>query len=1290
MGKKIIRPIKGIDVDSGLNRRDDNSIYMAKNLRVNSNDGVSTGEYTNIKGAIEAMNIFDEEEILKIYKIHDNIVIFLYDNSSTHYIALVKESDIPKNGETKISINVTDYYWNGTPGQYHKIIEGDLGFSLSEDIEVKAYYEDDNTQKIYWTTAGEPLRSLNIIYSDSNDPSIFTPEDLEASPIADLDIPLINNTISGNLLTGKIYYAYTLINSIGAESNLSELSFPYHITKASEEDVNDYEYKGYGFDVNSGKGINLTISSIPSSFNRLKLYSIHYIDDVSVPLIKLIYDGFASETLTINDYGTALLELTPEEFIGKNNLFSKDGQLEIKNNRLFLANYTEEFFDIDEVATGEYWDARSYRFNASNTTALIYESNLTTSYTIDSANYTIDEDHDAINLDNDINRISDTITLNNYYKANSTALGSSGPNIIITQKAKTFSDGDVEPDASNENIKWYAKTDYYGDYDSYATPKQASRFRTFKLEEVYRLSIQFKNSKGQLSYPKWITDYKFVYDASVYTPINWTGSILEVNRYFLDIDVQNIPIDPITGAPYEYRIMYVPITESDQSVFWGLFNKIWKTDGADNYRTVVTDYQLAITASNICSATEPSLSINYKYTEFISPDYCFGNKKQYSKMRFLLRSYYGSAIGGNHSDYQSNTFKLYDYSNTEDGNTIHDVDNQYDISYNINIEDSVSLSGSDSFNRSGSTVAQLYGGSYYTGCSGGADKIFGNSNKGRCQIIKGSNILSSYNFQYSSVFGCAYIDNFQSKSGGLGYSARKSNGYVALNAFGDSSEVVWGDSTAGVFEYLRQISDNNQPYIKNNQDLSNAAWDIHTDKKYLPGSAEIIVFPTYTNTNLKLRSDDYYTKVFTQDGAYMLHEYAGVYEDNIKYDGNPGSDQIWITNKWKKPFTQETDLYLYNKTYSREQDLFKYYEKPILNSIITDFKNRIISSQHKILGESADSFLKIDPGQYIDVDGQYGEIKDLKVFNDRLYFFQDDAIGIVAVNEKATTNITDGSELILGTIGLLSRYDYITTSNGINNNNHVAISNKSMYVIDEVRKQILKIDNNGIEKISVTKNINSLVNSVDLTNARIVYNRKFNEILFYYIDPDSATNQLALVYNEQSQQFTSIYSNYKKIIDSVHIDRTDLYDELLLNNNDELLVLNDGNYNKFDALYAPSEITFLVAANQENVVLFNVIEFIAKQVDSSGDAVTDFIDTIRIYNAECDTGELDFSINSKYKFGKYRTDKLRNYTNAKPKERMLSDHIYVTIKTKDNSTTQDRVYFRDLITSFSEYNYFGY
>ena len=50
---------------------------------------------------------------------------------------------------------------------------------------------------------------------------------------------------------------------------------------------------------------------------------------------------------------------------------------------------------------------------------------------------------------------------------------------------------------------------------------------------------------------------------------------------------------------------------------------------------------------------------------------------------------------------------------------------------------------------------------------------------------------------------------------------------------------------------------------------------------------------------------------------------------------------------------------------------------------------------------------------------------------------------------------------------------------------------------------------------------------------------------------------------------------------------------------------------------------------------------------------SDIIDSIRVYSKNQDTGYLNFEDVTKYKFGKHRFNKFRNYT-VSSKERILS------------------------------------
>ena len=927
MGKKIIRPIKGIDTDSSLNKRGDNTIYMAKNLRLNSSEDLSLGEYTNIKGPNRFIDQLSNEKILKIHKISDNIILFVK-RSSDDVIALFKEDIIPTSSSGSLSLDYDNFYWQSSSGSVDveaKVVSGDFGFNENEEIYVRSYYESEDIQKIYWTTKDQPLRSLNVIFSDRNDPSQFSESDLEIIPSSNLNVPIINFTINGSLNTGKIFYLYSLVNSNGSETNFSEISYGYNITQSPENAANDYSYKGFGIGVDSGKGINLTISSVPSGFNRAIVYSIHYIDDVSLPVVSVVYDNVASASITINDIGTPVREVSAEEFISTIKFLNKNGSLEIQNNRLFIANYEEEMFDIDEFSSDGYWDARSFRY-ANNGFGRVFDQDLSNfiTYSSKSDSALIPTDHDCINLTNDYSRNENLI-----YRENGVTIGSSGINVDIVQNLHPEV---IKPDITqDDHFRWFAEDVSSSNeisgadgYSSYANPNIASKNRTFRIDEVYRLGIQFKDSRERLSYVKWICDYRVSYDSDyeLINPIYDFLQVPELRLVNLTFAVSNIPTDPSTGEPFKWRIMYVPITDSDQGVFNGMFSSINKYKSDSRFSSSYINKFL--------DSGDVFSSDTGKYLSFINPEYCFGNSQNYTHYRLLEypESFYFPQQGTVRSTKSYyNPKKIYDFRNklAESTYGIQEVISQFDIEYGQNINELIPLDDTDVLIRR--TFAQ---GTYGTNVNR-SDTL---ANIGRNQILRIDqpslgNLSPISNDKNFIIWGFAYVNNFIEKYGGLSFEERQNNGYAPLSQFSSNSfEIVWGDSYFGLFEYLRQIADNDST-------------DIESDEASHP---EVLIFPCFSRINLNLRSDDFLSRIYLRDGAHLIHEFSGVYSDP--------SD----INKNGEIFTQETDLYLYNQVYSREYDAQLYFIRPTLSSIINKFRTRIISSANKILGEQSDSF----------------------------------------------------------------------------------------------------------------------------------------------------------------------------------------------------------------------------------------------------------------------------------------------------------------------------------------------
>ena len=424
--KVIISPTTGMDFDSSLNRRSPNTIFEAVNLRLNNSEKFNTGTYSNYKGLKDAI-ICNGYTILKIDRLCGAFFLFLKKDTEpyTDYIAKVEEQYIPFSDEdSKISLNLDSYYWQGSaPNVYHKVISGDFGFSSDKEIFSKTYYESEIVQKLYWVTDGEPLRSIVL----SNDLDKYSETDIEAVIPADLPVPVISIVNGGKLKSGKICYSYTLSNKTGGETLPSPMTNLINLASNSTEQ-NDMNYKGSEIDEPSDKSVKIVIGNIASPFNRIKLYSIHYISDTAMPIISLLYDDYVSTSFTYIDNGNKLIEIAPEEFISLTQEYVTGGIFEFKDNRLYRTNYKENYFD-------PYWDARAYRFNSSRECRVYNIDNsyisLTAAGDAVPLYASVPHTHDCINPSNDITN-SASVPANAYmYQQNGTDIGASGANVTI-------------------------------------------------------------------------------------------------------------------------------------------------------------------------------------------------------------------------------------------------------------------------------------------------------------------------------------------------------------------------------------------------------------------------------------------------------------------------------------------------------------------------------------------------------------------------------------------------------------------------------------------------------------------------------------------------------------------------------------------------------------------------------------------------------------------------------------------------------------------------------------------
>lgn len=327
--------------------------------------------------------------------------------------------------------------------------------------------------------------------------------------------------------------------------------------------------------------------------------------------------------------------------------------------------------------------------------------------------------------------------------------------------------------------------------------------------------------------------------------------------------------------------------------------------------------------------------------------------------------------------------------------------------------------------------------------------------------------------------------------GGKEYANRQNSVYISCGAAVDSTNnevyCFGGDTYLGVLDYL-----NTSFSQVNNNVEDEGACRIGT----------VCYIPVETTFNLNLRLDDCYHRTV---------------ED--------GFGQNLIQNEataLPSGHTQDESLYRYNTAYIETSGSKKYVpssQYAISNNYAV---NRITCSELKTNNEIFDSWCRFKFANYIDVESKYGEIKNLKVFNNKLYYFQNDAVGVVSVNERSLINDGNIGALTLGAGDILSRYDYLIVKNGssVPNDRSITSSRHTMYWYDFDKNELCALGNDFVE-LSKSKNVQSYLNNLSeaqKNSARSFYDKKYNEVWFSHGDS-------TIVYNERLQAFTSFYSH---------------------------------------------------------------------------------------------------------------------------------------------------------------------
>lgn len=1242
---------RGMDQDSSKNKYDNQHYYEAENVRIFTQDGQTSGALEDMAGTLERLDLSgisgDPLNIVGHCVLRDNIIVFLTESDSgpsaalTDYIVQVPIEELESLTGTNKYTPLSTYLHSGG----NVIYKGQLTLSETNPVQCIGRYENQYVQKIYWTDGYNKLRYLNIVYdSENNDLENIPIDRLEVIGDIDLVAPVINDFVNGELLSGKIQYAYQLYMVNGSQTAFSPASPLYHLVGPSDQAINSNDYHGSIVGYNTGKGLSIECTVESTRYTRLRLIAVHYSTYNNEPEIRIVEEVSlentgVSQTAIVIDVGQTLGTITLEEFrVLSTSLFSPS-VIGTKDNFLFAAGITEDSFDVD-------FDAKAYRFGGSGSTsynptpsagartARIYEEDgsyydidgtvAIPTWTYSGGGTGVWDDSEFDNADC-INRFNDQAndglsTFLYRYQTNGTTYGGEGPNVSFT-----FATKDV--DVNTSSISSIIGEDGGGEissYEGYSNPYLAGHEVGYRRDEVYRFGIVFFDKKGRSSFVKWICDIRMPGINSQHTdgtyPYDIEGSATGIGTIVYPVfTISNLPTDQDIVS---WQIVRVKREDPDKSVITQGIVRQCLYDSPDYTHEPF--------------ANAPTGTHNYH--QLMSPEIAFGGSLI---LRPTTDSFHHVADLTKASAFPTftigtPTMNVWVYETVSPGSNLGTT--------------SIGTMGGGVTVRQTNTLSTIKSGVYY--------KVEKNDlEKSKCFVFERDTGTGSTIHQKpaTSVPLVNYRRNVhESRYSGITYNSRTRNIYIS------ASEVQEGNVSVNVF--------GGDTYVTMFDVLFNSIVD-DTSPATPP---ESVWFICESDLNVALRRPSCISKN-TNDNRSLSHDYLGTYTDGTEI------------------FNQSEDYYEYDYVYSRENELKVFISQPFSWQQINESDVKILASMMKTNGEELDSWLRFPSLQAIEVDPQYGPVTALETVTDKLCFFQPKAFGVVSVNERALLQTTEISQLSLGVSGLLERFDYAKTNIGCSHWRHMVQSPNGLYWVDVIYHSMYKFTT-GPSDISMMKGMDSWFkeNVTDYTNLSKV----LGESIHMFYDPEyyeiclvDNTSNKAIIFNELTDSYVTLTDaqphyviNYlEKVLGTIDLDQFHRHDDF------------GAQRGNLYGTVRQSSITLLVNPSDTDVAVFNNFEWLTENLDSDVDQ-RDTFDSIAMWNDYQHSGTITLTVgeNVKRRMRKWRftipravyqsNQGVQGSVLTERYARMRDSHLFVKLTYISDSATKQFV-IHDIITS---------
>ena len=1160
---------KGMNSDVSLQMIPEGQYIYAENLRItgltptNSSSVMNgVGKIRPIEGAKWGQSGLSIKDVLATDSIRDIGVVIYVDNNDLRWKVAVFENKIgqPSNKDDNSSVlpTLTTIFNSGETTQATK-------------FSTVMHYEVEDVTKLYIADGVNPIKLL-LIEKENGEWKWIEKDQVNSYPKIIFKVPKFVELIPGSLKSGSVQYAYRLYRKYSVATDMSPTTKLIPI-------VNSTTYAGYGQNKTTNAGVRLQIDvdlEYTQIYNKMQVYRIMYVENGQLPTIELIYDDDVDLQNTIDDTGQdALGVLSLEEFNSISGIHIIPKVIESKNDYLFAAQIKDVQSDVfkdwqpnmsiqrysytgDAIDYSNPKDAYQYKSLRRGETyrfgVVLYDKYGNASGVFpfnddvvvpDGVAWSFNEDENKIipnpvgvqwNIENlpddcaayEIVRCRRTFShmknisqgvlarpIKKYYwdSAGSGGVGYLNENYPYTPTGfltmqrfkytgawpRNESDTEAEFGRPSNGSQHTIHADNFSDQTLYQFVSPETSYAKDQFLEMT------KDADIDINFQTVVCDS----DPNGWSVYSSTGSniwdLTSMTSEFPNVHFYNAGKGSCTNIPI------VKITSSTNNDVNDLSNTcLWI--GAQIYGYAFFGYPI-------------SPLFNTTSGQLILPNGVLTNWAYYDQINEQIHGEDNPSVKVV-KQHSSTYINLYERSQRETPSNIH-IENvamanelKWDDVFDKQKNGTGVVNKYEDFLQNVGT--QLYNnvviGGYYgseIGVRNGdddqasGDNVYINTNKnnydfhqddrlfcalgGRCALLGLQQSIPHVDDATGDEYMYTMLCNIQKHPQPYNTN-KKLDTYYSYGDYFVGSQGSKPSSEGHAFDGDTYID--TMEYVSMHKMYFDMAYDT------VPSHAVIYSIPVETSINLK------YTC-----GAEFSRDYAGTVKSNLQIE--PSS----VYNV----YVQDKPLYAYNTAYSEDTAAKMFAVRDYEDSNAqSNIDYRVLYSNLKQNGEYIDSWLKFQPANYIDVDAKYGEVTHLRNFHNKLFFWQENATGVLSVNERVQITDESNMPLILGTGGVLERYDYLDNVSGMYKEHFCdTMSEHALYWFDDAHQEIKQYtDGGGIASLTKQLGVSNLMRQKSDVGVVpwMFYDNTYQEVVTKFNDGYS------IVYNEAIKAFTSLYS----------------------------------------------------------------------------------------------------------------------------------------------------------------------